>query len=136
MHSSLLRRILAVVVVVACTAVLIPAAVASAAPSGKGKWSLVAGKPRSVRFTVSFSVKTVGFNIKLPASVKADNVTAPSGFQCQVTFFLLVMCHGTLAANHSAKGTVVLKAKAKHHLGGQLHGFTGGPGIDATVTGP
>jgi hypothetical protein len=46
------------------------------------------------------------------------------------------MCHGTLAANHSAKGTVVLKAKAKHHLGGDLHGFTGGPGIDATMTGP
>jgi hypothetical protein len=108
---------------------------AAAAPA-KGHWSFVQGQPKKVKFTVSFNVRTVGFDIKLPSNVMATGVTAPHGFSCHVTFFLLISCHGTLAANQSKSGVVVLKKNARRGIGGHLHGYTGGVGVDGTMIGP
>ncbi len=137
MHRDRGRMAAVVVAASLCFAATAPWAASGAAPKATGSWSHVAGKAKSLHFAVTFAVKTVGFNIQLPGSRKAASVTAPRGFQCRVDLLLVLDCHGTLAANHSAAGTVVLEAAAPaHNLGGHLHGFTGAVGVDGTMTGP
>ena len=114
----------------------LPAVAPAAGGQASGHWSKVSGQPKSVKFTVSFKVHTVGFDIRLPSSVKATGLSSPRGLGCHVTFFVLVSCRGALAANHGASGVVRLNKNVPSRLGGHLHGYTGGVGVDGTMTGP
>jgi hypothetical protein len=112
-----------------------PAAAPALSSPARGHWSFIQGQRRALKFTVSFNVHSVGFDVRLPNSVKATGVSA-QGFSCHVTFFLLVSCRGSLPANRSASGIVHFNKNAQRGLGGHVHGYTGGPGVKGTLTGP